>query len=839
MEQITLSAERIISVFTRKLPGVGQQPLVCTEQGIQPLLGLDEVNLQGACSSIRLGPPLRLTTHSPEGGTAPYTWSTASGDSDGASRVPLYVVADAGDVGNGSLCFLSTCDAIWRLDPTGLMELVAGQPGCPGHHDGPGGSAQLRSSLVMSPDGTGGLFFSDGSREYVRRARLPALSHPSTSSMAATAIAPTPLPPALAVAVATMPFRIPEWSLVHALTYDYVANVLYVCTPSTIYHAVGVGTAAGTVAPGLEAVVGSEEGSGSLDGASRTARFGSICDAVVDSRGCLYVLDMEGPDGGAVVRKVDPAAGWAVKTLPLACLGNVDRAARLTILPGGWLCVYEWGGNKMWLMQMGLQPSQPVPPPAALLQPAAPPAEVLGAASAGPGPADLAEDFAAMLADPWHIADITIMIGGRAFHAHSQVLIARSEYFRRRLLQKGHNSIAAAAVGNGSDGDVSAPGGAPAAAPATICAVPDAAGRRVVPLPDADPEAFAQLLRYIYTGNMDFPKPLLRLVLELANRLLLPRVVASVQQQLKLSQQHLPPHLPPLPAAAAPSASTAPPDIAGGAAPPGSAGPGIVGGGGLPAGSPGATPSPVPGPHAAAGPPPTPAATPSAPMPAQVQTAPSPSGQVPSYGPTPTVPMTATPAPPPPAAEKDTDTAPSAPPADYGPPGARPQPQQSQGPQTFQPVQPQGMHSSQPQPQPQSQPYQSYPYAHHPGPAPPPPAFTPPPGAYNLPPQGYAVQLAGGPSQLYGAAMPPATFGALPTVSGYSPAQPPPLPYGTQGPPYPRPPGMYGAAPPPAGFGALPLPYQPQGYPSPMYGGTPLPLPLPPPQGGGYFPPPR
>ncbi|GIL72742.1 hypothetical protein Vretifemale_3034 [Volvox reticuliferus] len=768
---------------------------------------------------------------SPEGGTAPYTWSTASRASDGASRVPLYVVADAGDVGNGSLCFLSTRDAIWRLDPEGVIDLVAGQPGCPGHHDGPGGSAQLRSPLVMSPDGTGGLFFSDGNRGHVRRARLSVLSRPSSSS---ATIAPTPTPPALAVAVARMPFQIPEWSLVHALTYDYVANVLYVCTPSTIYRAVGVGAAAGTVAPGLQAIVGSDEGPGCLDGAGRTARFGSICDAVVDSRGCLYVIDMEGPDGGAVVRKVDSAAGWAVQTLPSACLGNLDRAARLAILPGGWLCVYEWGGNRMWLTKMGLQPSQAVPPPVALPRPAAPPVETLGAAPASPGLVDLAEDFAAMLADPWHIADITIMIGGRAFHAHSQVLIARCEYFRRRLLQTGQSSNAAAAIGNGSDVDASGPGSAPTGAPAPVCAATDAAGRRVVPLPDADPEAFSQLLRYIYTGSMDFPKPLLWLMLELANRLLLPRVVASVQQQLKLSQQHPHAQLPPLPAATAPSASTAPPDNAGGGAPPGPAAPWAAGGGGLLSGAPGETPFSVSGQHAAAA-----VSPPTDSMPAAVQTAPSPSCQVPSSAPTPTAPVTVTPAPLPPAA--DTNAAPSAPPAHYGSTVTQSQPQlqQMQGQQAVQPAQPQPMHSSLPQPQP----YPSYPYVHNPGPAPPPSAFTPPPGTYSLSPQGYA----GAPSQVYGSTVPPAIFGAPPAASGYSPAQPPafgaaqppPPPYGTQGPPYPQPPGMYGAAPLPAGFGALPPPYQPQGYPPPMYGGTPLPPAPLPPQGGGYFPPPR
>lgn len=42
----------------------------------------------------------------------------------------------------------------------------------------------------------------------------------------------------------------------------------------------------------------------------------------------------------------------------------------------------------------------------------------------------------------------------------------------------------------------------------------------------------SQLLRHLYTGDLDFPAARLRPLLELADRLLLPRVAERAQQQL-------------------------------------------------------------------------------------------------------------------------------------------------------------------------------------------------------------------------------------------------------------------------------------------------------------------
>ncbi|GIL57950.1 hypothetical protein Vafri_13152 [Volvox africanus] len=54
---------------------------------------------------------------------------------------------------------------------------------------------------------------------------------------------------------------------------------------------------------------------------------------------------------------------------------------------------------------------------------------------------------------------------------------------------------------------------------------------------DADPDAFEQLLRHFYTGDLGFPPDLLRPVAELADRLLLPQVVHHVHRRLLAAVQ--------------------------------------------------------------------------------------------------------------------------------------------------------------------------------------------------------------------------------------------------------------------------------------------------------------
>ena len=83
--------------------------------------------------------------------------------------------------------------------------------------------------------------------------------------------------------------------------------------------------------------------------------------------------------------------------------------------------------------------------------------------------------------------------------AHRAVLSDRSEYFKQ-LLQGG---FAEAREGAGE-----------------------------VALPEADPDAFAALLCYMYTGELVVPEPLLRPTAELAGRLLMPAACGLLQGRL-------------------------------------------------------------------------------------------------------------------------------------------------------------------------------------------------------------------------------------------------------------------------------------------------------------------
>ncbi|PNH10869.1 Kelch-like protein 30 [Tetrabaena socialis] len=95
------------------------------------------------------------------------------------------------------------------------------------------------------------------------------------------------------------------------------------------------------------------------------------------------------------------------------------------------------------------------------------------------------------------MSDHLVVVGGRTFAAHRALLGARCDYFRRLF--------------SGDFAD---------------------SGRGEVALPDADADAFAQLLRFMYAGTLDFPPHLLRPVAELADRLLLPAASRRAQQLL-------------------------------------------------------------------------------------------------------------------------------------------------------------------------------------------------------------------------------------------------------------------------------------------------------------------
>ncbi|GLC40165.1 hypothetical protein PLESTB_000790700 [Pleodorina starrii] len=168
------------------------------------------------------------------------------------------------------------------------------------------------------------------------------------------------------------------------------------------------------------------------------------------------------------------------------------------------------------------QPPPPPPPPqqqqeAEQQQQQQVPQHLLPSASAGEVPAAAATflehqegvvglmgDMASLLTCPDELGydDVEVAVGVRRFRCHRLILSARCLYFRRLF------------TGGSAD-----------------------SGARQVVLQDADPDAFELLLRYMYTGDMTFPPHLMRAVAELANRLLLPKVVHHVHRRLLAAAQ--------------------------------------------------------------------------------------------------------------------------------------------------------------------------------------------------------------------------------------------------------------------------------------------------------------
>ncbi|GLC73001.1 hypothetical protein PLESTF_001318500 [Pleodorina starrii] len=116
------------------------------------------------------------------------------------------------------------------------------------------------------------------------------------------------------------------------------------------------------------------------------------------------------------------------------------------------------------------------------------------------GVVGLLGDLASLLTCPDELGydDVEVAVGGRRFRCHRLILSARCLHFRRLFA--------------------------------------DSSARQVV-LQDADPDAFELLLRYMYTGDMTFPPHLMRAVAELANKLLLPKVVHHVHRRLLAAAQ--------------------------------------------------------------------------------------------------------------------------------------------------------------------------------------------------------------------------------------------------------------------------------------------------------------
>ncbi len=224
--------------------------------------------------------------------------------------------------------------------------------------------------------------------------------------------------------------------------------------------------------------------------------FSLIRGVAVDGTGCAWVLDW-GSSGAAPqewgrdalrILRVDLGSGGSGGGGRVSCVVDEEQVAAMktyyldpTILRNGFLAMVSLTDWRILLLDLELTPTYH------------------GRSSCSPH--TLSSDLGALLArQPDGSADVEVEVGGQVFAAHRSVLAARSPYFRQRL----------------------DPGAGFA----------DAGGPRLS-LPDADPGAFAAVLRYMYTDSAgSVPPELLQPVGELADRLLLPGLCTHVGQQL-------------------------------------------------------------------------------------------------------------------------------------------------------------------------------------------------------------------------------------------------------------------------------------------------------------------
>lgn len=408
-----------------------------------------------------------------------------------------------------------------------LLQLIAGSWEGTGHRDGPGTSARFERPFFLTPDGEGTLFLIDGRSSRIRRVTL-----------APTPPAPTqPLPPGHTVAaVHTLHSAALQDGPFSALAMDTATGALMVATPNAVYRIPdpfvqpppgpsGGGGAAGYagvvhVAVQAELVAGCDGAAGGADAPSGLdARFGRITDMVLDSNGSLYIADVEagggggggrygsggGGGGGAVIRRLDCRRGFAVSTLP-APLGPLEPVG-LSILPGGVLCAYERGGNRVRLVPLGVRPQQPTglraqrAAAAAAAATATPPVTSTTGAPSDDG--GLGADWLGLLTSPWEPCDVTLVgAGGGSVRAHRLVLGTRSAWLRHRLARN-----------------------------------PNA---YEVALPEAAPAALEVAVRHMYGGGVELPAgdPLLAAgVLALSEKLQLGRLAEAARRALQQQQQ--------------------------------------------------------------------------------------------------------------------------------------------------------------------------------------------------------------------------------------------------------------------------------------------------------------
>ncbi|PNH03619.1 ARM REPEAT PROTEIN INTERACTING WITH ABF2 [Tetrabaena socialis] len=378
--------------------------------------------------------------------------------------------------------------AVLRLGSDDTVAVVAGVVEEPGNVDGPGGVARFSNCCHLASDGAGALYVGGGSR--ICKLQLPPAEATAALGGVLT-LAAAGLDPAAAgvagdappgghgaavdeVVVSTLLSRqLPPGADVRGLAFDTGStgvgrggSLLY-ATEHALYR-LPLGATAADAAPVL--LAGAEGVQGTVDGRGPDALFFQIMGLAVDGEGAVWVADISDSYTSTAVRRV--GSDGTVTTVMEGMEGHCWHPA---ILPNG---SFALCADSLHLLYLGLKP----PPSCIAAAPPPPPT--------GPPPRTLPGDIGALFErQPDGTADMTIVAGGRTFHVHRLILSARSDYFRQLF--------------GGSFAE---------------------SGTQQLNLPDADPDAFALVLLFVYTGAVDIAPALAQAVAELADRLLLPEL---------------------------------------------------------------------------------------------------------------------------------------------------------------------------------------------------------------------------------------------------------------------------------------------------------------------------
>ncbi|PNH05722.1 putative tRNA-dihydrouridine synthase, partial [Tetrabaena socialis] len=330
--------------------------------------------------------------------------------------------------------------AVMRLGSDNTVEVVAGELGAVGKADGPGPVARFTCPTCMASDGAGALYLSD--RDRIRKLQLPPAWRkgegrgPSLAAPTAAAGGPADAHAHVEGVVVSTLLLIDVTASIQGLCFlsgcgsgSGDSGTLVYGADSTIYR-LPLGGA--SVTPVL--LAGAEGEHEVADGVGSGARFNDIRGLVADGEGYCYCVDY----------CCDADASDVEDPRPL-------------------------------VLDLGLKPQHCHRPTSN---------------AATPLPRTLPADLGVLLGrQPDGTADVTIVVGGRTFHAHRGLLCARSDYFQQRL--------------GGGFAESSA---------------------QQLTLPEAAADAFGVVLRFVYTDAADIPAALAQAVAELADRLLLPEL---------------------------------------------------------------------------------------------------------------------------------------------------------------------------------------------------------------------------------------------------------------------------------------------------------------------------